>query len=123
MYTIPEAAKELEVTEAYIRMMIREGVIETTMVPTREGSRVTKHTISDEELEAFAHREGKRAPRRRDGRSKCVFYATLEELDRVKELLYATHEDGLMTVAQTMTTTRGTTERWIPPSQRKENNG
>jgi hypothetical protein len=120
-YSIPEAAKALEVTEAYIRLMIREGVIESSLEPVSEGSRVTKHMIADVELAAFAQREGRRAPRRKDGRLKCVFYATMNELNLVKEILYGTHEEGLMEVAQTMITSKGTPrERWVPPSQRKE---
>jgi len=119
-YDIYQAANMLQVSAAYVRMMVRNKQIETTMVPIKEGSQVMKHLISQSELDAFGEREYKRAPRRTDGRAKCCFYASEEELRLVKELLYQTHDVGLAVVAQTMSNSKGVIDDvYIPRSLTK----
>lgn len=101
-YTIPLAAKQLHLSEAWIRAAIRNGEIESKMEPTHKGSLVMKHVISEKELRRFANREERRAPRREDGRSKWFFYASPEEVNLVKELLYTSNLEQLKVVAQTI---------------------
>jgi hypothetical protein len=119
-FDIPQAAEELDLSPAYIRLMVRQGVIETKLEPIREGSGIKHHLISKTELMAFAGRDNGRAPRRNDGRRKCVLYALPEELDRIKELLYATHDPGLTIVAQSIQGGKDNgTEYYVPPSKLK----
>jgi hypothetical protein len=116
-YTIPEAAAKLNLTEAYIRLMVRQEVIQTRPEPIKEGSRVTRHMISEQELELFATRDGKKAPRRKDGRKKHCLYALPEEMLRIKELLYSTHDAGLAIVAQSIDGGIEDEEYYVPPSK------
>lgn len=118
-FDIFQAAQELDLTEGYVRLMVRQGVIATKKVPVREGSSVMKHVISKKELYAFSQREGAKSPRRRDGRNKHCFYSTDEELLRVKELLYATHDPGLMVVAESIVVKEITNDHYIPPSKQQ----
>lgn len=116
---IYEAAKYLNLSPAYIRMNIRNKFIKSTQVPTHDGSRVLKHMITEAELKRFASRDYARAPRRDDGRAKCCFYATNEEVDMIKELLYTSNDPGLIVVAQSITsnTKGGSNERFVPRSK------
>ena len=118
MYDIFEAAQELGLSEAYIRMQIRHKVIKSVPTPVSEGSRVTKHMIPVSELKLFASRDYARAPRRDDGRAKCCFYATPDEVNRIKELLYLSEDPGLKVVAQSIITNKGVPdEHYVPPSK------
>ena len=116
-YTIPQAAKLLKLSEAYVRMMIRRGIIKSEKRPIREGSFVMQHWVSQQEIDMFANRESRRAPRRGDGRAKWCFYATEDEALRVQELLYLSHEDSMAIVAQTIPI-KHKAEEYIPPSKR-----
>ena len=116
---IYEAAKYLSLSPAYVRMNIRNGIIKSTRVPTHEGSRVMKHMVTEKELRAFKDREYARAPRREDGRAKCCFYATTDEVNLIKELLYTSNDPGLAVVALSITSHSkgGSNERFIPRSK------
>jgi len=123
-FDIFQAAQELQLSKEYIRLLVRQGVIVTKQVPIKEGSAVLKHVIAKSELIAFASRENAKAPRRTDGRGKHCFYATEEETLRIKEILYATHDEGLMIVAATLQTKEGPNGHYVPPSKQinKETN-
>jgi hypothetical protein len=121
-YGIPEAAQELQLSEAYIRMCIRNGSLISKMEPVSEGSTVMKHVITQRALDEFANRDTRRAPRRADGRAKWVFYASPEEVNLVKELLYTSNIPGLAVVAQSISSNaKGNSddEPYVPPSKRQ----
>jgi hypothetical protein len=119
-FDIPQAAAELDLSVTYVRLMVRQGVIKTTKVPIREGVSIKKHVISKSELIAFASRENARQPRRNDGRGKVVLYATDDEINRIKELLYTTHDEGLAIVAQSIQGGKNdSTTYYVPPSKLK----
>jgi len=101
-FTIPQAAKELKVTEAWVRTAIRMGDLPSTMEPTFKGSRVMKHMISKKALDQFANRDNRRASRRDDGRAKWFFYASPEEVRLMKEVMYTSDLEQLKIVAGTI---------------------
>lgn len=84
---IQEAANYLGYTNTqYLRKLVRDGKIETKMVPVAEGSKTLRHDFDKKTLEAFkALPRVSVAHRRSDGRSKWTLYATPEELASIKK--------------------------------------
>lgn len=85
-YDINAAAKELGFSVVYIRTLIRRGVIKTTRVPLAEGSMVTKHVISKEQMDKFLN-DVPHKSRRYDSRNKFILYARPEEYVLVYQAL------------------------------------
>lgn len=85
-YDINAAAKELGFSVVYIRTLIRRGVIKTTRVPLAEGSMVTKHVISKEQMDKFLN-DTPHKSRRYDSRNKFILYARPEEYILVYQAL------------------------------------
>lgn len=94
-YDIKEAADALGFSQIYIRTLIRRGTIPTTKVPLAEGSLVTRHMISQSELDRFLH-ELPHKSRRSDGRNKFIMYARPDEYSAAYQCLVAA---GLKEVA------------------------
>lgn len=112
MYSIDEAAERLKVTPTWVRRAIREKRLASTLVPIEEGSLTRKHVISESALVAFENREGRKKARREDKRAKWVFYASPDEVNRIKELLYTSDDTGLQVVASTIIP-NAPKQRWL----------
>lgn len=85
-YDIREAAIAMSFSESYVRTLVRRGTLETTRVPLSEGSLVTKHMISEEEIDRFMN-EAPHKSRRHDSRNKFIMYATPDEIVGVLQSL------------------------------------
>jgi len=87
-YTIKEAAKEMSLTDAYVRALIRQGKLPSELRPITFDSSVSRHVIKAADVKAFLQ-ETVRKTKRTDGRNKYVFYATPEEQQAVDDALRA----------------------------------
>lgn len=85
-YGIKDAAKYLGVDEQYLRKLVREGKLETQMVPVKSGSQVMKHLITQDTLDARKANAGAKAGGRKDGRNKWTVYATPAEMAQIAKL-------------------------------------
>lgn len=81
-YTIAELARKLGFTPAYVRMLIRKKLLESSLEPIAPGANVTRHIVTEEDLNDYLT-GSKRRSKRTDGRNKYVFYATPGEHDQV----------------------------------------
>ena len=79
MYDIPAASARIGFSQSYVRTLIRRGTLISEMVPLSKGSLVTKHMISESELQRFLE-EVPHKSRRHDSRNKFVLYATPDEI-------------------------------------------
>ena len=95
-YDIPSAAKYLGYTTAYIRLLVRTKVLPSTRKPISEGSKVTKHTFTQKQVDAIKNRPNRRILRT-DGRRKYISFMREDEYLRVLNLL---KENDLVEVAQ-----------------------
>jgi len=86
IYNIHEAARYLGYTQQYVRILARRGVLKSTRVPVSEGSKVTKHTFTEENLAAAKSRPNRRTTRS-DGRNKFIAYLRPDELEAIRALL------------------------------------
>ena len=84
--TLKEVAKELGLTEFRVRTAIREGDLQTTMEPVKEGSKTNRHMITAEAVAEWRSHTGNHT-RRADGRNKFNIYMTVEEYDVVLALM------------------------------------
>ncbi len=85
-YGIKSAAAYLGVDEQYLRKLVREGKLQTIMVPVKPGSSVMKHQITQEALDDRKNNAGHKAGGRSDGRNKWTVYATKEEIIAINKL-------------------------------------
>ena len=85
-YTIEETATELSFSTQYIRLLIRQGRLKTTLEPLVEGSLVSHHMVSVEELERYRN-EAPRKSRRPDGRNKFIIYLKATEIAPARKAL------------------------------------
>lgn len=85
-YGIKDAAKYLGVDEQYLRKLVREEKLPTTMVPVKAGSNVMKHQIAEADLDARKANAGHKAGGRSDGRNKWTLYATREEMAAIAKI-------------------------------------
>jgi len=99
VYDINSAAQAAGFTTAYIRNLIRKGVIHATREPVREGSLVTRYVIDSQELDRFLNTVPHKS-RREDSRNKFVMYATPDEFTAAIQALEAA---GLHEVASLIT--------------------
>lgn len=79
-FSIKSAAIYLGIDAQYMRKLIRDGKIHTTLVAVN-GTRVQRHEISLADLEAYKQRAHVRSGGRADGRNKVVVYANPSELN------------------------------------------
>lgn len=84
-YTIREAARELGMSEQYIRHAVREGKLPTVKEPINDGQQF-RHLISEADLAAWRSRTGSRSSRS-DGRNKFVCYLTPTEEKQARAAL------------------------------------
>lgn len=84
-FTIREAAAKLNVSEMYVRKLIKQGKIESDLkaIP---GTKIQRHEISEESLEDYANSASNRSSRE-DGRNKFTAYFTPEEYEKVVKIL------------------------------------
>ena len=82
--TIRKAAIACQVSEMYIRKMIKQGKIETSKVA--DTANTWHHEISGAELARFKARSSIRTSRE-DGRNKFVAYMNAAEEAKVRQLL------------------------------------
>lgn len=85
-YGIKEAAKYLGVDEQYLRKLVRDGKLPTTMIPIKTGSNVKKHVIDQNDLDARKANAGHKAGGRTDGRNKWTLYASKEEMVKIAKV-------------------------------------
>lgn len=88
VYGIKEAAVYLGIDQMYMRKLLRDGKIPSTMQPVKPGSEVHKHVIAEKDLEAWKVR-GRSSSSRQDGRNKWVVYATKDEAAKLVEFCKA----------------------------------
>ena len=81
---IKDVAKELGLSEVYVRRMILKGKIETIKKEIRTNT--FKHLITREEVERWRSSVASRS-KREDGRSKFTLYSTKEEYEAIQKLL------------------------------------
>lgn len=79
-YTIRQASREMNVSEMYVRKLIKEGKLESELV-TIPGTKIERHEISAESLKAFQERSSNRSSRE-DGRNKFTVYFTAAEYEQ-----------------------------------------
>ena len=84
-FTIRTAASKLKKSEQYIRKCIREGKLNSSLVQIG-ASKIKRHQISENDLQAFASRSSKRTSRE-DGRNKFVVYLTASEEASIRKIL------------------------------------
>jgi len=92
---IPGAAKYLNYTRPYVRALIRNKKIKTTLRPIAPNAKVKRHMIAITELKKFQLTRITRT-RRKDGRNKYILYVTPGEH---QEVLTALKNAGLQDVA------------------------
>lgn len=109
MMSIPEAAKRMSLTSAYVRTLIRKDRLASHLVPIAPESLVMRHMISEEDVVAFLQGTPRKT-KRADNRNKYVFYATPEEHQAVVEAL---EKAGLHTIVDMM----GTANKLKPRSE------
>jgi hypothetical protein len=80
-YTIKTAAARMNLTEAYVRSLIRTGKLVSNLEPIGFEAAVKRHIITETDITDFL-RDTPRKTKRTDGRNKYVFYATPEEVDQ-----------------------------------------
>jgi hypothetical protein len=85
-YTLRQAAAKLEVSEMYLRKMVKLGKIATAKVQITEN--VWRHEISEADLSAFKARTSNRSSRN-DGRNKFVVYLSHPEEAQLRAQLKA----------------------------------
>lgn len=93
--TINQAARETGLSPMYIRKAVREGKLETELVPVKEGAVTKRHEIKRESFDAWRAAAAIRS-HREDGRSRFILYATQEEVDAIREMV-----DGVEVVKPT----------------------
>lgn len=71
----------------YVRMAIRQGKLETQLLPRSEGSKTLKHFATPEAVRAWRDSIKGTRTSRADGRNKYFFYATPEEHEKSVKLL------------------------------------
>ena len=87
VFTIKTAAKELGLSEVYIRRAVRSKDLATQLVPVSKGSKTERHEIKESILMEWRATRGS-GSRREDGRNKFVLYANSEtELGTIKEAI------------------------------------
>lgn len=87
MLDLRGSAKFLGIGEAYMRTLIRKGVIPTALQPIAKDSQVRKHMLKVSDLEAFRDREQHRTGARADGRNRYLIHLNSEELEGLQEFL------------------------------------
>jgi len=86
--SIVEAAKYLNIGEAYLRTLIRKGRIKTSRVPLREGSIVFKHVIAITELDAWKN-QARHVVGSRNGATAFRIQVKAADVPQVREALAA----------------------------------
>jgi len=86
--TIPEAALYTGFSEPYVRSLIRDQKLPSTLRPINPGSGIHAHYISLDDLTTFLE-NSRRRTRRNDSRNKYILYATPVELDETLRVLRA----------------------------------
>ena len=98
--TIREAAKEMGMTEAYVRTLIRTQKLDSHLEPIAFESSVSRHMIYRQDIDNFLT-STPRKTKRTDGRNKYVFYATPSELSSVDAALRAAKLDVMADIIHT----------------------
>lgn len=91
---IKDVAKELGLSEVYVRRMILKGKIATTKVEIAPNT--FKHLIDREEVERW-RKSVQGHSRRADGRSRFILYSTKEEFEKIQELLKTNEVEAIVT--------------------------
>ncbi len=89
LVSLDEAAKILGFTKLYTRTLVRRGKLKTKKVQVGPASQVWKHMVLRSDVEDY----GKGAARkvrssRLDGRYRYTMYASPEELEEIKRILF-----------------------------------
>lgn len=77
-FTIKEAAKYMNLTEAYVRSLIRGDRLPSELRPIAFEAAVSRHIIQLTDIETFL-KETTRKTKRNDGRNKYVMYLNPQE--------------------------------------------
>ncbi len=84
MLTINQFCAKTGMSSVYVRRLLLQGKIEHTkdMIP---GTNVPRNMIPESEVERFMNRT--KHTKREDGRSRFVLHASMEEIEKIQELL------------------------------------
>lgn len=87
MATIRQTAQQMNVSEMYVRKLIKEGKLQSSLevIP---GTKIERHNISEASIIAFQKRASNRSSRD-DGRNKFTLYATPKELEAIFKAINA----------------------------------
>ena len=100
--SIKAAADKFNKHPHYIRKLVREGKVESSLQPSPHNSNIKRHEIDEESLTSYLSTSGGRG-RRDDGRRKFTLYLDVnEELPVVEEFLNQhgiTRDNGLFDFA------------------------
>ena len=94
-HNLEKTAEMMHFTTAYIRSLIRKGLLVSEKEPIVPESLVTRHMISDEEIARFMG-QTRRTTHRVDGRNKFVVYMDPVECEKVKRLLTENELEGVI---------------------------
>jgi excisionase family DNA binding protein len=84
-YSIKEVSSLLSLSEVYVRRMIQQGKLKSTLVQIND-SEVKKHMIDEKDLEIW-RKNSQSHSSRKDDRNKFTIYLNQEELVKVTSLL------------------------------------
>lgn len=98
VYDIKQAADRLGYTAQYIRMLIRDDLLEAEQIPISPGALVHKYVMTEAAIVTFETTVQSKS-RRTDNRTKWVSYASFNEMEQVIKLL---EDNGLQDVADTI---------------------
>jgi len=99
-FTIKQAAKHMGLTDAYVRALIRQKKLPSTLVPIAKDADVSRHIITLDDINEY-ERGATHKTKRKDGRNKFVFYATPTEAQAAVKVL---QDAGLDLIASTVRT-------------------
>jgi len=85
-YSIKDAAKELNLSEVYIRRQIQQHALNSHLVRISPDSDVMKHMIDESALIAWRSKTSSRT-QREDGRNKFTLYANKAELAKLEQFI------------------------------------
>jgi len=99
-FTIKQAAKHMGLSDAYVRALIRQKKLPSTLVPIAKDADVSRHIITLEDIDEY-EKGATHKTKRKDGRNKFVFYATPTE---AQVAIKALQDAGLDLIAGTVRT-------------------
>lgn len=118
-YDINETAKLMNFTPAYVRSLIRKGLLASELEPIVPETLVKHHVITDAEVKRFMG-QSRRTAHRKDGRNKFVIYMDTDERTRVLKVLT---DNKLEDVAATIRAWNALKPKENTPVAKKAKNG